>query len=66
MLFIQFLEGLKTIWVRPGSISFLHTGFIVIGPIPKEKSFHLTTGGLLGSMLIFAAVKFILFLYYHL
>ena len=45
---LQFLEGLKTVWVRPGSASFLHTAFIVLGPIPEEKSVHLTTGTIIG------------------
>ena len=57
-LLLQFLDGLKAIWVRPGSASFLHTSFIVLGPIPEENSYHLTTGMTLNTLVF---IKYLVF-----
>ena len=40
---LQFIEKLRDIWVPPNEEQFLDTGYIVIGPIPREKDFHLTS-----------------------
>ena len=39
----QFIEKLRDIWVPPNEEQFLDTSYVVIGPIPREKDFHLTS-----------------------
>lgn len=39
------MEKLQSIWIRPDfNNDFSATSFIVVGPIPKEKDFNVTTG----------------------